>query len=92
MSDHCNCQACTSHTWRAEAEIAGAGLQPFQQRVVAERDELTLRTQKLMDFMDTDTFRGLGLAERARLYDQASAMTQYGNALAARIAAFGETP
>jgi hypothetical protein len=63
-------------------------LQPHQQRVVSERDELSDRLGKLLAFFQTPTFVGLPEAERSRLRNQARFMDGYAAVLEERIAAF----
>lgn len=63
-------------------------LQPFQQRVVAERDELAERTEKLLAFIDSEAFKRLGLEEQHRMREQSEHMLAYGNILARRIENF----
>lgn len=66
----------------------GAGLQPFQQRVVAEKEELGDRLSKLLAFFQTDAFAALPEAERSRLRNQARFMDGYAAVLTERIEAF----
>ena len=63
-------------------------LEPHQQRVVEEHDELFLRTTKLGLFFATDMFKSLDLAEQCRLSKQWHIMGDYVEILAQRIAAF----
>jgi len=67
-------------------------LQPHQQRVVAERDELYTRWSKLSDFIGVNEpgfiFANLDVAEQTRLKCQLSFMGGYLDMLDARIAAF----
>lgn len=63
-------------------------LQPFQQRVVEEREDLRERTEKLLAFIDSPAFAKVGRSEQHRMRLQASSMTEYGNVLADRIAHF----
>lgn len=65
-----------------------AHLSPHQQRVIAERAELTDRLQKLQAFFDTETYAELDDAEKSRLTDQAIVMGELGQILDGRIAAF----
>jgi hypothetical protein len=72
-----------------EAKLATApGLQPHQQRVVAEKAELDERLAKLRGFLTGDVIKTLGEAEQMRLTTQASCMQEYSDILAERIAAF----
>lgn len=63
-------------------------LQPHQQRVVDEKNELSERLGKLLAFFQTPTFDGLSEAERSRLRNQARFMDGYAAVLEERIAAF----
>lgn len=63
-------------------------LQPHQQRVVDEYNELFERTTKLGLFFDTKIFAGLDPAEKERLNRQWQIMQKYGEVLAERISAF----
>lgn len=66
-----------------------ATLQPHQQRVLAERDELQDRVGKLILFTDTSIYRKLEPAERWRLVHQLTAMRKYLQILNERIDAWG---
>jgi|DEB19_MinimDraft_2_1074335.scaffolds.fasta_scaffold25574_2 hypothetical protein len=63
-------------------------LQPHQQRVVEESQELLGRIERLQAFTDSPVFAGLDSAERDRLLRQMSAMADYATVLAERINAF----
>ena len=63
-------------------------LLPHQQRVVAERDELIDRLQKLMAFLASPTFDALPKEERHHLVQQQAAMSLYATILGSRIAGF----
>lgn len=63
-------------------------LQPHQERVVAERDELTVKTGKLAIFIGGPVFAGLPGEERDRLFRQLTSMYEYASVLNERIAAF----
>jgi len=65
-----------------------ADLQPHQQRVVDESNEMNERTKKLGDFYRTDLFKGLDEAEQRRLNRQANIMQLYCDVLQDRILAF----
>lgn len=65
-------------------------LQPFQQRVVDERQELETRIDKLRAFIPTGTCMALPFKERSRLARQLKAMVEYSEVLAERIDAFVE--
>jgi hypothetical protein len=63
-------------------------MQPFQQRVIDEKEELDSKRDRLRAFFGTDLYRELDPAEQSRLNRQLEAMTLYSNILAERIAAF----
>lgn len=63
-------------------------LQPHQQRVVAEKADLSERLAKLLGFFQTPVFAALSEAERSRLRNQARFMDGYAAVLEERIAAF----
>ncbi len=63
-------------------------LQPHQQRVVIERDDVSEKLAKLMSFFQTPTFAGLSEAEQSRMRNQARFMDGYAAVLEERIAAF----
>lgn len=65
-------------------------LQPHQQRVVTEKEELDKKLSKLKSFFDTDIFKRLDSEERVCLHRQAVLMTDYSNVLGERIAAFAK--
>jgi hypothetical protein len=63
-------------------------MQPYQQRVVDEQEDLDSKRDRLRAFFGTDLYRELDPAEQSRLNRQLEAMTLYSNILAERIAAF----
>lgn len=63
-------------------------MQPHQQRVVDEQEELKGRLDKLNSFFTTPIFSGLDGAEQERLRRQAGVMQEYVDVLSERIAAF----
>jgi len=63
-------------------------LQPHQQRVVTEKEELSEKLAKLLAFFQTPIFAGLSEAEQSRLRNQARFMDGYAAVLEERIAAF----
>jgi hypothetical protein len=66
-------------------------LQPHQQRVVIEKQELDEKLEKLLSFIDAGNgpiFSKLVTEERQRLTMQARIMKEYSDVLADRIAAF----
>jgi len=66
------------------------GLAPHQQRVVDEKAELDDKIAKLAAFFGANIFRGLDIAEKARLSSQHAAMKIYSQVLGERIAVFKE--
>lgn len=62
--------------------------QPWQVRLIEERDQLRLRFEKLDDFMLTDTFLALPKADIDLIHDQHEAMSDYLDAVEARITHF----
>lgn len=63
-------------------------MQPFQQRVIDEADELGERLCKLDTFIRGSVFQKLEEAERIRLSMQSIVMTDYLGILNERIKAF----
>lgn len=64
-------------------------MQPHQQRVVDEKDELEKKARALSDFIgNSPIFDTLDAAEQERLKEQNDVMWQYYEILEARIAAF----
>jgi len=63
-------------------------LQPHQQRVVTEREELEDKISKLTSFTDTAIFASLDENEQERLTRQLSHMNAYSDVLAERIENF----
>lgn len=64
-------------------------LQPHQQRVVAELDQLKTKTMALGVFLQSTIFQGLDPQEQSRLERQWQVMQQYGQILSERIEVFG---
>lgn len=65
-------------------------LQPHQQRVVDEKDELDVKYHKLFEFILGDQFFSLcDEAERGRMIRQLNAMSAYSKILGERIGAWG---
>ena len=64
-------------------------MQPYQQRVIDEKEDLDSKRDRLRAFFGTDLYRELDPIEQSRLNRQLEAMTLYSNILAERIAAFG---
>ena len=67
-------------------------LQPHQQRVVAEKNELDARLTGLLAFFSKPIFASLSEGERARLRAQSFFMIGYSSLLAERIDAFSNDP
>lgn len=63
-------------------------LQPYQERVVAERDAVAERRRRLLEFMDTVAYDALDAAERDLMRQQAGIMAEYVGVLNRRIEAF----
>ena len=63
-------------------------LQPHQQRVVDEKNDLSGKLGKLLAFFQSPIFTGLTEAERSRLRNQARFMDGYAAVLEERIAVF----
>jgi hypothetical protein len=64
-------------------------MQPHQQRVIDEKDQLDEKARALSDFIgNSDVFPTLDVAEQERLRHQNDVMRQYSEILGARIAEF----
>lgn len=64
-------------------------MQPHQERVVTEKNELDEKLDKLKSFIEVSPiFKALPSDEQKRLNLQFDAMAQYSSILGARIAAF----
>jgi len=63
-------------------------MQPHQQRVVVEKEELNTKLNALSEFVETARFDGLPDAERLRMIRQKSCMLEYSKVLGERIDAF----
>ena len=66
-------------------------LQPWQERVVEEKEQLAERLEKLNAFLVSQACLSLPFEERCLLARQALTMTQYLDILLDRIARFFET-
>jgi hypothetical protein len=64
-------------------------LEPFQERVVAEKADLDIRIEGLRAFLTTEIFASLDQAEQGRMTQQLSVMRDYSDILGERIRAFG---
>jgi hypothetical protein len=63
-------------------------MQPHEERVVVEKDELDAKIKKLEAFIGGDVFSSLAEDEQERLRAQVEAMDKYSSILGDRIAAF----
>jgi hypothetical protein len=63
-------------------------LQPHQQRVVNEKQELDKNLDKLTAFINSNNFTTVDQDERRRLVKQESIMREYSDVSAERIEAF----
>lgn len=63
-------------------------LQPFQQRVVEEKETLDVKLKALDAFLSTDQCHALPLDERTRLLRQRTSMQSYSKTLGDRIEAW----
>lgn len=63
-------------------------LQPHQQRVVDEKNELDEKIGKLQSFFDNDIYKNLPNEDRALLIDQVHHMRIYSDILLKRIQRF----
>lgn len=66
-------------------------MEPYQQRVIEEKQELDAKREKLAAFIASDTFKTMkDWQEASRLKAQAIVMKQYSDILEARIKAFSK--
>ena len=63
-------------------------MQPYQERVVEEAEQLLDKIEKLQKFIPTDTFSLLPKDEKERLHAQVAVMIDYHNILCERIKFF----
>lgn len=63
-------------------------MQPHQQRVVDEKNELGDKLEKLLTFLQTDFYKTLREEERELLYFQSQVMEDYYEVLQQRIELF----
>jgi len=66
--------------------------QPWQRRVIDEKDELNVKITKLGGYLAGEQFPTLDQAEQDRLTRQLSVMQEYRSILAARIEAWNPPP
>ena len=64
-------------------------MQPYQQRVVAEKADLDGKISRLADFIGSDRFVKVDEEERDRMREQLRVMLLYSEILGERIAAYG---
>ena len=67
-------------------------MQPHQERVVVERDELKSRLDKLNAFREGPVFKSLPEIERVDMSGQAAFMSEYLRILNSRISRFEAPP
>jgi hypothetical protein len=63
-------------------------MQPHQQRVVDEKNELGERLEKLLAFLQADLYKSLSEQERELLFFQSQVMEDYYEVLEQRIELF----
>ncbi len=63
-------------------------MEPYQERVVLELEELNVKRDKLKDFIGGKLFLSLPVDERERLNRQSIIMASYASVLGERIANF----
>lgn len=63
-------------------------MEPFQQRVIQEADEVKDRLNKLGAFLNTAAYAELDSEDQSLLWHQHKAMAEYHNILEQRIARF----
>ena len=78
---------CIIHDEETKMEAAKP-MTPYQQRVVAEREDLVDKLDKLSEFLKGDVYRSLPADERERLARQYNIMVSYSNVLVERIIHF----
>jgi crAss001_48 related protein len=81
---------CGNCAWTKDEYRKENVMQPYQERVVAEKQELDEKISRLKEFIfgEGKIFRTLDPEERNRLEDQYTVMNQYSEILGRRIAAF----
>ena len=65
-------------------------MQPHQQRVIDEKDQLGEKLEKLLAFLSTDIYKSLPQREQELLYFQSQVMEDYYEVLQERIELFKE--
>lgn len=60
----------------------------YQQRVVIEREEIDTKLEKLLQFLNSETFNSLNEKDQELLKRQAIIMGDYSSVLAERISLF----
>jgi len=60
----------------------------YQERVIVEREELSIKLEKLIEFMHSDYYSSLGAIDQGLLMVQNVAMTMYLDTLDRRIELF----
>jgi hypothetical protein len=68
--------------------MASAVLQPHQERVITEREDLHGKIERLRAFIYREKFDSIAAEERSRLLKQLAVMKLYREILDERIAAF----
>ena len=64
-------------------------MEPYQQRVIEEKEELDKKARALSDFIGlNDKFDDLDIEEQERMKEQCEIMWEYSEILGKRIAAF----
>jgi hypothetical protein len=67
-------------------------MQPWQERLVAERDELQTKIGRLQDFISTPAFRALAAVDQTDLRDQLRHMKGYREAVNRRVNRIKDRP
>lgn len=71
-----------------ESDEINAGIRPFEQRILDEREALNEKLFKLLDFTRRPNFLAVAYAERELIIAQSRAMTSYLDKLDKRIDLF----
>lgn len=75
--------------WQNHQTVDAAALQPHQQRVLEERNDVTTKLAKLRAFLAAPKFGDLPTAEQEAMLRQLDAMCQYEAALTDRLRLWG---